>query len=420
MAENLMNVPKSTMIEFFDDLEGRLALLTGIISPEAVGLTLEQIRKPMLVIGQPGIGKTCGIISIIKQMNETKLKSKGIKLGFKKILLGQTVVGSMSGIPVVMKDGSVKRVQVPDLPDVNRDGEYGVLFLDEITTADEAQVQPALGLCDDSRNIGTYTLPEHWIVIAAGNGADCSNFIRLDDMTISRFKVYDISYDFNEDWRGYAYNHNIDSSIIAFLSFSPTSCVKVESSDVDVSGKLFACPRTWERLSQELKMHEALGKPVPQDAIGRFAGRIIGANAGREFQAFTAYKQKVTYDAEKILKGTEKEPDTRMEKQVFYIILRKCIDLLSALCEKHDDGSGNYPEEVFVQVANVVNWFLTFESSDLEATFSAVIALKNDDGRIRDIILDEDFELVCPKFTDFITQHFDVLVEVRDAMNMSF
>ena len=98
----------------------------------------------MLIVGLPGIGKTCGIISSIKEMNKRLPAEK--QLGFKKILLGQTVVGSLSGIPVSRPDGTVVRIQIPDLPNPERDGEYGVLFLDEITTADEMQIQPALGL----------------------------------------------------------------------------------------------------------------------------------------------------------------------------------------------------------------------------------------------------------------------------------
>lgn len=411
MAENLMNVTKSTMTDFFTDLEGRLALLTGIINPSDLGLTLEQVRKPMLVIGDPGVGKTCGIMSIIKKLNETKLKSKGIELGFKKILLGQTVVGSMSGIPVVMHDGSVKRVQVPDLPDPERDGEYGVLFLDEITTADEAQVQPALGLADDSRNIGTYTLPEHWLVVAAGNGPSCSNFVRLDDMTISRFVVYDIAYDYQQDWRPYAHAHGINDDIIAFLNFAPETCMRVESTDLDTSGKLFPCPRSWERLSYELKIREAIGKPVRQDEMDRFAGRIIGLRAGREFQSFTAYRSKVSYDPQAILDGTERKPDDKIEKQVFFIILQRCVKLLTTLCAKHDDGSGNFPRECFEAVANTVRWFIAFQDIDLDSTTSAVISLQKDVPNIASIITDEDFSDVCPEYDDFIDTYFDVLFQ---------
>ena len=82
-TDNMLNVPKTNMSAFYDDLEARLALLTGIVPMEDLGLTLEQVRKPMLVIGLPGIGKTAGIMSIIKNLNETKLKGTGRELGFK-------------------------------------------------------------------------------------------------------------------------------------------------------------------------------------------------------------------------------------------------------------------------------------------------------------------------------------------------
>lgn len=411
MAENLLNVPKCNMKTFYDDLEARIALLTGVIDMNDVGLTLEQVRKPMLVIGQPGVGKTAGIMGIIKKFNETKLKD-GKKLGFKKILLGQTVVGSMSGIPVVMGDGSVKRVQVPDLPDPEKDQEYGVLFLDEITTADEAQVQPALGLCDDSRNIGEYTLPEHWLVVAAGNGPDCTNFLRLDDMTISRFAVYDILYSFQSDWRGYANQTGINNDIIAFLNFQPDACIRVESNDNDISGRLFPCPRTWERLSTELKMRQAVGRPVPQAQMGEFAGRIVGARAGREFQAFTAYSEKVVYDPDKILSGEEEPPKPDMEKQVFFIMLQRCLKRMKTILEQYDDGTTDFDEDVYVSCANMIRWFLHFENIDLDSTFQAIISIRNDDKRLSEVLLSDKISKYCPELDDFIDNHFDTFYEI--------
>lgn len=411
MAENLLNVPKCNMQTFYDDLEARLALLTGIISMEDIGLTLEQVRKPMLVLGQPGVGKTAGIMGIIKRLNETKLPD-GKKLGFKKILLGQTVVGSMSGIPVVMKDGTVKRVQVPDLPDPERDPEYGVLFLDEITTADEAQVQPALGLCDDSRNIGEYTLPEKWLVVAAGNGPDCTNFVRLDDMTISRFAVYDILYSFQKDWRGYANQTGINNDIIAFLNFQPDACVRVESTDNDISGRLFPCPRTWERLSTELKMRQAVGRPVPQTQMGEFAGRIVGARAGREFQAFTAYSEKVIYSPEKILNGEEEPPRKDMDKQVFFIMLQRCLSCMKTTLEECDNGTNEFSDEVYIKCSNMIRWFLNMEDVDLDSTFQAIISMRNDDKRLAQVLWSDEISEFCPELDTFMDDHWDTFNEI--------
>lgn len=418
MADSLLNVSKSTLTEFMDALEAKLALITNLVDYKQIGLTLKDIRRPMLIVGLPGIGKTCGIISIIEKLNLKLPEEK--KLGFKKILLGQTVVGSMSGIPVVMPDGTVKRVQVPDLPDPERDGEYGVLFLDEITTADEAQVQPALGLTDDSRNIGTYTLPEHWIVVGAGNGPDCSNFVRLDDMTISRFEVYDIAYDFQEDWRPYAQSHGIEDNIIAFLSFDPSACVRVESTDMDDNGKLFACPRTWERLSHELKMRKAIGKEVRQDDIGRFAGRIVGVNAARHFQAFCATIERLDVSPEKIVNGEERDPSADMKKEVFFAVLQSCTKLLTKILDEHGDGEGNFDTVAYSSVGNTLSWFLKMQDTDLEATVNAMMSFKTGVPNIQLIFLDSDFPPFCPEFNDFLENYGTMMLNQQSSFDLKF
>lgn len=411
-----LNVPKGNLTDFFDDLEGRLALMTGLVPMEDMGLTLRDVRRPIFVSGLPGIGKTCGIMSIRKKLNALLPADK--QLGMKKILLGQTVVGSMTGIPVNV-DGKVVRMQMPDLPDVERDGEYGVLFLDEITTADEAQVQPALGLCDDSRNIGEYSLPEHWIVVAAGNGPDCSNFLRMDDMTLSRFTVYDVAYDYKKDWRPWAHENGIDSDIIAFLNFDPTACVRVESTDMDSAGKLFPCPRTWERLSTELKIRKALKKPVDANTLANFAGRIVGIKAGREFAAFCAYHSKVEYTPEDIFSGKANKP-VPMDKQVFHIILQGCIKYGDDMLTGKADSQGNYSADMFQKVANMMNWFLAFETYDFESCIQAIIELRSDTKYLKKIAMDLDFSQFCPEFDEFLARNGSYIFEnLQDFMDFN-
>lgn len=414
-----LNVPKTNLTEFFDDVEGKLSLLTGLVPYEELGLTLEQVRKPLLVIGLPGVGKTCGIITTIRELNKKLPKEK--QLGFKKIMLGQTVVGSLSGIPVVGKDGQVIRVQIPDLPNEERDGKYGVLFLDEITTADEMQIQPALGLADDSRSLGEYTLPENWIVVAAGNGPDCTNFVRLDDMTISRFVVYDVAYDFKTDWRPYAHKTGINPDIIAFLNFSPDTCVRVESTDMDSAGKLFPCPRSWERLSLELATRKARGKEVPYDNLANFAGRIVGKKAGSEFAAFMMFKKTLNYDAEKILAGEEKDPEEGMRGETFHIILQSLIKVTTQMLKETEEpkDSGNYPLESYQKVANMFKWLLKIDS--LEFRVNSIFEIKNDVPPIADIVFDEDFIMLCPEFDEFFGNYSTLITnnhaELQNMVN---
>lgn len=396
-----LNLPHSTLTEFFDDVEGKLAMLTGLVPYEDFGLTLEEIRRPLLVIGKPGIGKTYGVLSSIREMNKKLPKDR--KLGFKKILLGQTVVGSLSGIPVSKPDGTVVRIQLPDLPNPQRDGEYGVLFLDEITTADEMQIQPALGLADDSRSLGEYTLPEHWIVIGAGNGPDCTNFVRLDDMTLTRFSAYDINYNYHKDFRPYAHATGINEDIIAFLNFKPDLCVRPESTDMDSAGKMFPCPRTWERLSIELKMRKIQGKPVDPDQIANFAGRIIGIKAGREFGAFMQYRKTLAYDIDKILAGTEKDPEVGMPAETYHIIIQSLIKKITDKVKTYD-SIDDVPLHVYEMCGHMLHWILKFQ--ELERKVNAIAEIRDDCDLLVDLIFDDDFaENYCPEIDDFLREN---------------
>lgn len=396
-----LNLPHSTLTEFFDDVEGKLAMLTGLVPYEDFGLTLEEIRRPLLVIGKPGIGKTCGVLSSIREMNKKLPKDR--KLGFKKILLGQTVVGSLSGIPVSKPDGTVVRIQLPDLPNPQRDGEYGVLFLDEITTADEMQIQPALGLADDSRSLGEYSLPEHWIVIGAGNGPDCTNFVRLDDMTLTRFSAYDINYNYHKDFRPYAHATGINEDIIAFLNFKPDLCVRPESTDMDSAGKMFPCPRTWERLSIELKMRKIQGKPVDPDQIANFAGRIIGIRAGREFGAFMQYRKTLAYDIDKILAGTEKDPEVGMPAETYHIIIQSLIKKITDKVKTYD-SIDDVPLHVYEMCGHMLHWILKFQ--ELERKVNAIAEIRDDCDLLVDLIFDDDFaENYCPEIDDFLREN---------------
>lgn len=408
-----INVVKSSMRDFFDDLEGRLALMGGIVDLNSVGLTLEQVRRPLMVIGDPGIGKTAGVAAVVNRINERT--PEGVNFKLKKCMLGQTVVGTMTGIPVVKPDGSVVRVQVPDLPDPERDGEYGVFFLDEITTADEAQVQPALGLCDDSRNIGTYTLPEHWIVVAAGNGPNCRNFVRLDDMTISRFTVYDIAYDYKKDWREYAHHEKVNEDILAFLNFSPDTCARMESCDTDLAGKQAPNPRTWSRLSDEMRIRRAVGRPVGQSELKNFAGRIIGKVAAREFHAFCAFKDKVRFSPEDICNGTAGSSEVQMRTEELCITLQSSIRYLENFLESVEDI---HAPNCVQKCRNFIDWFLTRESIDFESTVLTFLEVRGQTKLIRAVLHDTSHEF--PVLDSFVDRHAQYIIENAETLGIDF
>ncbi|MDR0917898.1 MAG: hypothetical protein LBM93_01400 [Oscillospiraceae bacterium] len=79
----------SKMTEFLQWLSYKMYVLTGLQKPQRP-LTLEQNRKPLLVIGDPGIGKTAGIIAlrekIERELSAKPAKSNGEVLDARKML----------------------------------------------------------------------------------------------------------------------------------------------------------------------------------------------------------------------------------------------------------------------------------------------------------------------------------------------
>ena len=409
-SEENIGVDKCDLSEFFTCLKGQLQLVTGLVDMPKE-LTLADVRRPNMVLGDPGIGKTCGIVSIIDELNAKLPADK--QLGFKKILLGQTVVGSLSGIPVINNQTSeVKRVQAPDLPVAERDGEYGVLFLDEITTADEAQVQPALGLCDDTRNIGTYQLPEHWVVVAAGNGPSCANFLELHDMTLSRFVAFDVRYNYQKDWRPWAHAHGINELIIAFLNFKPEYIVRVVTSEEDKSGKQFACPRTWTRLSTELKMREVQGRKVSQNELQSFASRIIGTEAAREFAAFSMFNKTLSVNPDDIMSGKVKKADSSMQLEEFHILIQQISKRLIKLSESTDASDPKAIDHAYDTIANAMRWVISTKDIMLDRTFNAIAEINHEVADIGDVLADFDkFGEYCPEWVDFLDEYSDNIID---------
>lgn len=420
---------KSSFLEFRQAIEDSIFFMSAsdeelqeyidrYLAPEGETATPAELRKmgrdPILVIGDPGIGKTCGIIGAIKDHNKTVPESE--QWGFSKIQLGQTIVGALQGIPVV--DPSTHkaiRVDVPELPRTDPNDpaykKYGILFLDEITSADTAQVQPALGLCDDSRNIGTYTLPENWLVVAAGNGPNCANFRELHDMTISRFIVFDVAYSF-EDWEQWAIDNNIHQMILAYLGWKPENIVHVVSDALADAehGKAFACPRSWERLSREMKKRRAMGRAIGTEEMASIAPRVIGDKIGNEFASFCAFEKvlkKNGISAEKILDGNIALPtrETIPTEEEYHIIMQSLISHMRILGDKYDAGA--VKEEVaFQKVINATKWIVALGSFQLELVITAFATLGAKVPLYDMVISDPDYmDTYCPEWGRFIDEH---------------
>lgn len=274
-----LNAVVCSMQRYYNDVEQMLMYKTGLtpLTPAMQDYLKHSSaadtfwHRSFMVIGRPGTGKTGGTKAIVKRVQE-KLKAAGRKerVGFVCISLSQTIVGEFNSLPVAV-DGHIENFISPKLPSKERGcEEYGILLLDEITSANVQQVQPALALTDPRGGFDGYHFPEGWIVCAAGNGVDCSNFLRLDDMTLRRFFPYEIDFRL-EDWKEYAHAQAIHPSILSFLSANDYSGssenylspeMRDESEVENDCAQATASPANWEKLSSVMQEYECQwGKP---------------------------------------------------------------------------------------------------------------------------------------------------------------
>ena len=83
------------------------------------------------------------------------------------IRLSQMEPTDLRGIP--FRSGQLVEWSIPSvLPDAERHGPSGILFLDEITSAPPSVSAAAYQLILD-RRLGEYKVPDGWVIFAAGN-----------------------------------------------------------------------------------------------------------------------------------------------------------------------------------------------------------------------------------------------------------
>jgi len=162
------------------------------------------------------------------------------------------------------------------LPVPERDGERGILFLDEITSAD-GQVQAAAYQLVLDRRLGDYELPDGWLVVAAGNRPEDRAVVKdMSSALANRFCHFEVEYDLG-DWVEWAFKAKIDSRVISYHRYKEGS--SLYKFDPTSNDKAFPTPRTWERVSDALKNQEGI---IPTDTIQG----CVGIGEGVEFEAF--------------------------------------------------------------------------------------------------------------------------------------
>ncbi|KAA3628094.1 MAG: AAA family ATPase [Proteobacteria bacterium] len=224
------------------------------------------MHTPVMLWGPPGVGKS----QLVYQVAERH------RVPIIDIRLSQLEPSDLRGIP--FRSGGAVEWAVPSmLPDVERHGPCGILFLDELTSAPPSVSAAAYQLILD-RRLGDYRVPGGWAIFAAGNRqGDRGVTYTMPAPLANRFSHYEVEVNL-DDWVAWAYRFGIDERLIAFVRFRPDLLFDFDPAQNPVA---FPSPRSWEFT------HRALEK-FGDDAAMRLGAlqACVGAAAGIELDAF--------------------------------------------------------------------------------------------------------------------------------------
>ncbi|MEN8219280.1 MAG: MoxR family ATPase [Pseudomonadota bacterium] len=239
-------------------------------------------HTPVMLWGPPGVGKS-QIVTQVAAMHNAPIID---------IRLSQMEPSDLRGIPFRV-DNHVEWAIPAQLPNVERHGAAGILFLDEITSAPPSVSAAAYQLILD-RRLGEYQVPEGWAIIAAGNRqGDRGVTYTMPAPLANRFSHFEFEV-YLDDWVAWAYKNNIDERVIAFLRFRPELLFDFDPAHNPVA---FPSPRSWEfahRALQKFSDHSDL-------LLGALQA-CVGPAAGIELNAFIANLDNMP-DLEAILRG---------------------------------------------------------------------------------------------------------------------
>jgi len=222
-------------------------------------------HTPVMVWGPPGVGKS-QMVSQIAEKHAVPVID---------IRLSQMEPSDLRGIP--FRSGDFVQWSIPAiLPDAERHGASGILFLDEITSAPPSVSAAAYQLILD-RRLGEYRVPEGWAIFAAGNRqSDRGVTYTMPAPLANRFSHFELETNL-DDWVAWAYRHGIDERLIAFIRFRPELLFDFDPAHNPVA---FPSPRSWEfahRALQKFHGHPRLLVETLQACVGPAAGIELGA-----------------------------------------------------------------------------------------------------------------------------------------------
>ncbi len=286
-------------------------------------------QRPVLLIGPPGIGKT----QIMEQI------SQECRIGLVAYTITHHTRQSAIGLPFIqdriydsrrysVTEYTMSEIVASIYDKIAETGlKEGILFIDEINCVSET-LAPTMLQFLQCKTFGNHSIPQGWIIVAAGNPPEYNKSVReFDIVTLDRIKMIPVEADFPV-WREYAQQVNIHPVILSYLDIKKQNFCHIETT---VDGKLFATPRGWEDLSRLIEVYEKLNKIADREVIFQY---IQHPGIAKDFANYLElyYKYQKDYEIQEILNGQVQEGIyKKLERAAFDERLSVMSLLLAAL-----------------------------------------------------------------------------------------
>jgi len=312
------------------------------------GTIEKKLKRSLMVLGPTGAGKS----EIIHQVAD----SYGMKVIDVRLLLWSLT--DLKGIPYPDDTGTYTRWLINDvLPRQDRDGEVGILLLEELNAAPKAVQAAAYQLTLD-RKIGDYKLPDSWVIIATGNREqDSGVYVAPPAPLADRFEIHEIDVDFTT-WRDYAIKIGISPSVVAYLSFNPIALYTFKPENREEL--IFATPRSWVAVS------DILNAGFTGELLRIKAEGNIGAVEAAGFFKYLKNRSHLP-DIEAVLNGSYSSGGDVSKYlaaiDVYYLLIQNFVYTLSAEFKKNGDNWRLYVGNSVDFISDVLDFPLDLKKS---------------------------------------------------------
>lgn len=243
------------------------------------------VRKPVLLRGRHGIGKSTVVYQYAKHIDMPVVERRA----------SQMTEGDLVGLPSV--DSGATRFNPPDWFKSACDNPV-ILFLDEVDRA-TLEVRQGIFELTDSRKLNGHVLHDDTIVFAAVNGGEHGAQYQVGEMDpaeLDRWTVFDIEPSV-EDWLSWAEDVGLSGEVWNFINQNRDH---LEHKDDFEPNKVYPSRRSWERLDECLTSGNLFSDT---NTLYHLSTAFVGFEAAVAFKDFVESMDKQVTVEDILVKG---------------------------------------------------------------------------------------------------------------------